>query len=110
MYDSAPAAAEFKTLVMNHMLELRREFGEIRCISRMRKHLLWYLRAFHGVEDFRHRLFKRDDASFVIEESDRFLSCDPVRLDLESAEQEHRELLFRQRVLYWTTSLRQVEG
>ncbi len=107
LVDDAPDPENFRLLVLNHLAMLRKEFGDFRCIPRMRKNLLWYLRHYARLEEFRTSIFSREDASFILEESDRFLSAEEEKFEAGSEQFEHREALFLKRVLYWTTSLQE---
>jgi tRNA-dihydrouridine synthase B len=106
----APADAELHALVTGHMQALRREFGDIRAIPRMRKHALWYARRHRRVEQFRNALFARDCAIAVSERVDRFFTDERDVLDPGDPEAARIESLFRRRVLYWTTEPIALEG
>jgi hypothetical protein len=96
--------------VTAHLEDILREFGAVRALPRMRKHALWYARRFVGVEELRLRIFAEDHPLFVLDSVRRFFEADPKAFDPSHPERREIERRFRQRVLFWTTSVPLPEG
>lgn len=106
----APSTAELQRLVTLHLDSLLGEFGAVRALPRMRKHVLWYARRHAGIDTLRAQLFRSDQPASVIESARAFFDSDPALLDPLHPDRVATERRFRQRVLYWTTTFTVPEG
>ena len=107
---SAPDAQELYDLVSRHVRFLYREFGDMRAVTRMRKHSLWYARFHEDWDTLRRNIFAVEDARMIMEIVEAFFAAEPRRLAPESPEALRIEAAFRDRVLYWTTETVNTEG
>lgn len=110
IHEHAPGAEELHALIMRHLGSLRDEFGPIRAVPRMRKHALWYARRHERSEQLRRALFAEENADAVLSATDRHFASAPRPLDPDSSEARTIEAAFRERVLYWITSVLQTQG
>jgi tRNA-dihydrouridine synthase B len=101
VWESAPPPGELLQLIIRHMRGIISEYGELRAISKMRKHMLWYVRRFRNWETLRHDIFQKDKAEDLIESLQRFFSVPQEVFAEDSPEWEKTEKSFQNRVLFW---------
>jgi tRNA-dihydrouridine synthase B len=101
LLDHAPEGDALRALVREHLDMILREYGPVLSVSRMRKHALWYLRFFDGLEQMRHELFAQERPAALLETVDRCFDARPRRLDPDDEAYRDIDALFRRRVLYW---------
>ena len=106
----APDAGDMQLLVGAHLEALFREFGSVRALPRMRKHVLWYARRYDKGQELRTQLFADDDPLLVIETARRFFDANPRPLPADHPLRLETERRFRDRVLFWTTTITIPEG
>ena len=106
----APKPAEMSRLVDGHLAAIIREYGGVRSLPRLRKHLLWYARRYPGAGDLRRRVFANDNPETVADEARRFFDAFPRVLAVDDPLRLDTERRFRDRVLYWTSALTLPEG
>jgi len=110
IHEHAPSVDELTSMVSRHVHMLLREFGDVRAIPRIRKHVLWYSRFYEGTNELRKRLFLVDDAKYIIDTTLSFFSSHPEKLDPHSESARSIERAFRKRVLYWATEALHIDG
>ncbi len=98
----APDHTELHDIVRQHLAALKREFGIILALPRMRKHLLWYIRWYSDFEQSRKQIFARDDVEYLMDTVDEFFSVPRLRIEPDSREFKTIEERFRRKVLFWT--------
>lgn len=108
--EHAPHPDAMLHMVTTHLESLRREFGAVVALPRMRKHAMWYARRFAGTSSLRAALFAVDDAGHILDETRRFLESAAVPLEPSHPERREIDRRFRHRVLYWTTTFAVPEG
>jgi nifR3 family TIM-barrel protein len=106
----APDPKEMARLIDGHLSAITREFGGVRSLPRLRKHVLWYARRYPGTKELRARLFATDSPDSVRDVAQRFFDVHPPALPVEDPSRIDIERRFRERVLYWTTTVTLPEG
>lgn len=106
----APSGPEMQRLVHRHLAMIRDEFGPVHALPRIRKHALWYARFFTGTDALRREIFSVEDPDVILASTDRFFASEPDALAPDSVEARRIEHAFRERILFWTTNVLQIEG
>jgi nifR3 family TIM-barrel protein len=103
-----PSHGDLYAIVRGHLAALRKEFGDVNAVPRMRKHLLWYIRWYRNFEEMRKTVFLKESASFLCDVADSFFETPAERFPEDSREFQEVEARFRRRVLFWTIPVQSV--
>ncbi|MCB2206509.1 tRNA-dihydrouridine synthase [bacterium] len=109
VHEAPPPNNELVSVVRRHLEHLLREFGEVRALPRIRKHVLWYARPYEGFDEIRRDVFQTDTAENIIARAmENFENATPLPAD--STLLLERETAFRERVLFWARGVLRAEG
>lgn len=98
---SIPEQGAILDLALRHTAMIEKEFGPIKSVPRIRKHILWYTRHFADNESLRRAIFLTDHPSAIRQAVEAYFLAGPAPVEPGSAIATEREWSFRRRVLYW---------
>lgn len=89
-----------KRIILHHIKNLENDFGEFLSLDRAKKHSIWYLRFYPGIESFLEKVFRLkslESLYMLIEEHVQSVLNDEFR----SSDSELIFTKFKKKVLFW---------
>ncbi len=99
-----PEPAIVKDVLLRQISYLHKEFGEILCIDKAKKHSIWYFRFYPGIDQFLEKVFSLNNLASInslIEEHTENI----IKGNFKETELSDINKKFKKKVLFWLTDV-----